>query len=382
MKNSADVGTAVIVSETSIGSGLRRIDMVVGEAADELVRRDRDLLAELARSFNATPEQLPERVQALRAQLKEAEKERDKLRDAGSKRPGRRRRRRRVATVKHGRVDYVTETVDASNLDELAAYADRYLEIVKSGIVTVVGGGMFVIKVSNDLVLRIRCHAPRGPFGDRRRPPAARQRQADRRRRTRLSSASKRPCGDQVQVPAQAERLLPALHGARHRHRPHQGPGRPARRRRRRGAGRRPRAAGAGRHVRRRDRRPRVGDPVLQPRARGGRGHGQDGARARWSSASPASSSRASRRRSPIRARTPRRESVRRDLDDAADGPAPRAARGAAPARAGAQLRPARGPPGALVDHQRARRRLPGHQPGRASPARTSRSPSSTPSRR
>ncbi|HEX3506981.1 MAG TPA: alanine--tRNA ligase [Candidatus Dormibacteraeota bacterium] len=150
--NSADVGTALIVSETSIGSGLRRIDMVVGEAADELVRRDRALLADLARQFNASPEQLPERIRAMRAQLKETEKERDKLRDQV--------RSARVgvgdggtgATVKHGRVDYMTQTVDATNLDELAAYADRFLEIVKSGIVTVAGGGMFVIKVSNDLV--------------------------------------------------------------------------------------------------------------------------------------------------------------------------------------------------------------------------------------
>src|SRR4029077_15933455 len=73
--NTADIGTAVILSESSIGSGLRRIDMVVGEAADVLVRRDRDLLTEVAKSFNATPEQLAERVQALRAQLKEAERE-------------------------------------------------------------------------------------------------------------------------------------------------------------------------------------------------------------------------------------------------------------------------------------------------------------------
>ena len=152
VKNSADIGTAVIVSETSIGSGLRRIDMVVGEAADELVRRDRDLLAELARGFNASQDQLPERFKAIRAQLKETEKERDKLREqvrsarvgGGDSGTG--------ATVKHGRVAYMTQTVDASNLDELAAYADRYLEIVKSGIVTVAGGGMFVIKVSNDLV--------------------------------------------------------------------------------------------------------------------------------------------------------------------------------------------------------------------------------------
>jgi alanyl-tRNA synthetase len=162
VKSSADVGTAVIVSETSIGAGLRRLDMVVGEAADELVRRDRELLTDLARSFNAGPEQLPERTQALRAQLKEAERELEKLRDQV--------RTARVGggdrlAVKHGRVAYVTETVDASNLDELKAYADRYLEVVKSGIVTVVGGGLFVIKVSNDLASQYDATSLKGLFG-------------------------------------------------------------------------------------------------------------------------------------------------------------------------------------------------------------------------
>jgi alanyl-tRNA synthetase len=166
VRNSADIGTALIVSETSIGSGLRRIDMVVGEAADELVRRDRDLLADTARLFNATPEQLPDRVKALRAQLKETEKERDKLRDAvRSARVGGGDGAGAGATVKHGRVDYVTQTVDASNLDELKAYADRYLEIVKSGIVTVVGGGLFVIKVSNDLVPEYDANTLKALFG-------------------------------------------------------------------------------------------------------------------------------------------------------------------------------------------------------------------------
>ena len=67
--------------------------------------------------------------------------------------------------VKHGKVAFVTENVDASNLDELKAYADRYLELVKSGIVTVVGGGMFVIKVSNDLVPQYDANTLKSLFG-------------------------------------------------------------------------------------------------------------------------------------------------------------------------------------------------------------------------
>jgi len=157
VRNSADVGTALILSESSIGSGLRRIDMVVGTAADELVRRDRDLLTEMARSFNVSPEQLPSRIEALRAQLKEAERERERL------------RRERIAgdglSVKHGRVDYVAETVDASNVDELKSYADRYLEKMKSGIVTVTAGDKFVIKVSKDLTSQYDANRLKELFG-------------------------------------------------------------------------------------------------------------------------------------------------------------------------------------------------------------------------
>jgi len=164
VKNTADIGPVVVVSESSIGSGLRRIDLVAGEAADELIRRDRDLLNELARSFNASPEQLPERLQALRSQLKEVEREREKLRDHV--------RAARVGggdgmAVKHGRVDYVAETVDASSMEELRAYADRYLEKVRSGVVTLVAGDKFVIKVSNDLVPQYDATRLKDFFGPR-----------------------------------------------------------------------------------------------------------------------------------------------------------------------------------------------------------------------
>jgi alanyl-tRNA synthetase len=146
--NTADIGPVVILSESSIGSGLRRIDMVVGEAADEIIWSQRKLVVELARSFNSIPGQVPERVLALRAQLKEAEQRSKALSDEL--------RTAKVSggdgvEVKQGKVPFVTETVKASSPAELAAYADRYLDLVKSGVVTVVAGDMFVIKVSKDL---------------------------------------------------------------------------------------------------------------------------------------------------------------------------------------------------------------------------------------
>jgi alanyl-tRNA synthetase len=146
--NTADIGPVVIVSESSIGSGLRRIDMVVGQSADELVWRERRIVSELARSFNTATEQVPERVENLRSQLKDAERRlkalSEKLRSAKVKGGN-------GLAIKSGKVPFVTETVDASSPDELAAYADRYLEMVKSGVVTVVAGNQFVIKVSKDL---------------------------------------------------------------------------------------------------------------------------------------------------------------------------------------------------------------------------------------
>jgi len=148
--NSADIGPAVIVSESSIGSGVRRIDMVVGEAADGLIWRERRELSDLAKSFNTSTPQVPERVEALRTQLKEAERRlktlSEQLRTAKVKGQG-----GNGLAVKTGKVPFVTETVEASTPDELAAYADRYLEMVQSGVVTVVAGNQFVIKVSKDL---------------------------------------------------------------------------------------------------------------------------------------------------------------------------------------------------------------------------------------
>jgi alanyl-tRNA synthetase len=147
---SADVGLALIVSEFSIGKGLRRIELIVGEAAEALVRRQLATLRELGAMLGVAPEQVAGRVTELRRELKEAGREIESLRDQlqlahvrGSNGGPRRRQ---------ARVPLIAQEVPAVGQDDLRGYADRYLEVLGgSGVVAVANSSNFVIKVSRDL---------------------------------------------------------------------------------------------------------------------------------------------------------------------------------------------------------------------------------------
>jgi alanyl-tRNA synthetase len=68
------IGAFVITGESSIGAGLRRIEAVTGEAADELVAARLDLLRTVATQLGVPEEQVPQRVEALSQRLRDAEK--------------------------------------------------------------------------------------------------------------------------------------------------------------------------------------------------------------------------------------------------------------------------------------------------------------------
>jgi alanyl-tRNA synthetase len=147
---SADVGLALLTSESSIGSGLRRIDMTVGESADRLVRRQTVLLNDVARGLGVPADQVPARVGDLRRELREAQREIERLRDevrvAHVRGPNGGPRRRRAS------VPLILEKVPAGGRDDLRGWADRYLEALGgSGVVAVSDEANFVVKVSRDL---------------------------------------------------------------------------------------------------------------------------------------------------------------------------------------------------------------------------------------
>ncbi len=81
-QRSGQLGVVKLLSEASIGSGVRRIEALVGADAYRFLAREHLLVAELSELLKARREELPERVQGLLARLREAEKEIDRARAA------------------------------------------------------------------------------------------------------------------------------------------------------------------------------------------------------------------------------------------------------------------------------------------------------------
>ncbi len=80
---SGDLGAAMLVSESSIGQGIRRIEMVSGESAEERWQRTGSALQSTARALKTRPEEVPERVAALQDQVRKLSCEVTQARQAG-----------------------------------------------------------------------------------------------------------------------------------------------------------------------------------------------------------------------------------------------------------------------------------------------------------
>ena len=69
------LGLVKLLGEASIGAGVRRVEALVGTDAYDFLAREHVLVAQLAETVKARPEELVERVGGILARLREAEKE-------------------------------------------------------------------------------------------------------------------------------------------------------------------------------------------------------------------------------------------------------------------------------------------------------------------
>src|SRR6476661_1433459 len=74
-QRSGQLGVVKLLGESSIGSGVRRVEALVGGDAYHFLAREHAIVGQLTEALQARPEELPERVAGILGRLKEAERE-------------------------------------------------------------------------------------------------------------------------------------------------------------------------------------------------------------------------------------------------------------------------------------------------------------------
>lgn len=83
--STGQVGLLFILGESSIGSGMRRIEALTGHAAREALRGDRSRLGAAAAALRALPSEVPSRIDELQTRLRQAERDNEALRLRGAR---------------------------------------------------------------------------------------------------------------------------------------------------------------------------------------------------------------------------------------------------------------------------------------------------------
>ena len=150
---SGQVGSFVITADRSIGSGMRRIEALTGDAADDHLRARSELLASVAERLGAqTVEAVPERIAALESELREAKR---RLRaGAGAALPKAADLAAAAREVAPG-VRLVSRAAPWASIDELKAAAKETRGLLPSGVIALgldADEPQLFVGVSDDLV--------------------------------------------------------------------------------------------------------------------------------------------------------------------------------------------------------------------------------------
>jgi alanyl-tRNA synthetase len=81
-QRSGQLGIVKLLGEASIGSGVRRVEALVGADAYSFLAREHAIVGQLSEIVKARPEELPERISGILTKLKDAEKEIASVRQA------------------------------------------------------------------------------------------------------------------------------------------------------------------------------------------------------------------------------------------------------------------------------------------------------------
>ncbi len=152
--NTSQIGTFHVISESSIGSGLRRIEAVSGREAIRRLQANATQLERVAESLNATRDEVENKLASLRARVDEQEKELARLRGETFRLDRENLYKKFVQTVRDFNV--LSVRVDAANVEIQREMTDWFRDKIGSGIVVsgsaINGSPSLIAAVTPDLV--------------------------------------------------------------------------------------------------------------------------------------------------------------------------------------------------------------------------------------
>ncbi len=127
-----EIGLLKISRESSVASGIRRIEALTGPATRQWINHREQTLYSVSNLFKSRPEDLIEKAARMIAQSQEKDREIERLRSQRFRAEDPLSRIRKI-----GDVSLLAEKIEPSEIKEVRAHADRLRELIRSGIVIV-----------------------------------------------------------------------------------------------------------------------------------------------------------------------------------------------------------------------------------------------------
>ncbi|MBI5879391.1 MAG: alanine--tRNA ligase [Chloroflexi bacterium] len=155
LKSTGEIGAFILLGESSVGAGLRRIEATTGRGARRYARERIDMLGAIAMQLETTTDAVPTKIDALRAERDALRRELQALQRAHAK-AGLEELLAGVQTV--GDVKVIAAPVNAASVDVLREMSDWLRDKLGSGIVAlgavVDDKPLIIASVTPDLIAR------------------------------------------------------------------------------------------------------------------------------------------------------------------------------------------------------------------------------------
>ncbi len=154
VRRTGDIGLFKILSESAVAAGVRRVEAVVGQAAEAWVAEQAELLGRLSQSLKAVPAELPGRIETLLDDRRKLEKDLAELRRQMATGGGSASTNKTVAGV-----TFAGRRLDGVPAKDLKGMADDIKGQIGSGVVALIssaeGKASLVVGVTADLAARL-----------------------------------------------------------------------------------------------------------------------------------------------------------------------------------------------------------------------------------